>query len=66
MDVFLNSAQSMLLVKGRHNTEFLDRRARIIINAGLVFSSEVIEFDSSGHLKHLGRHYPLVILFTPR
>jgi hypothetical protein len=54
MDVFMNSAQSMLLVKGRHNSEFLDRGARIIINARLVFSSEIIQFDSSGHLKHLG------------
>ena len=54
MDLFLNSAQSMLLVKGRHNTEFLDRGARIIIYARLVFSSEVIKLDSSGHLKHLG------------
>jgi diphthamide biosynthesis methyltransferase len=54
MDVFLNSAQSMLLVKGRHDTKFLDRGARIIVNARLVFSSEVIKLDSSGHLKHLG------------
>jgi hypothetical protein len=66
MDLFMNSAQSMLLVKGRNHTEFLDRGARIIINARLVFSSEVIQFDSSGHLKHLGRHYSLIILFTPR
>jgi hypothetical protein len=66
MDVFMNSAQSMLLVKGRHDTKFLDRGARIIINAGLVFSSEVIQLDSSGHLKHLGRHYSFVILFAPR
>ena len=62
MDRLLNSPQSLLFVKGRYYAEFLHRRAGIVVDARLVLGGHL---DSSGHLKHLRRHLPFIVLFTP-
>lgn len=59
----LQSAQRMLLVKGSHKTEFFYGGARIImIETRLMFGGQL---HSSGHLKHLGGHLSLIVLFSP-